>query len=99
MSHDDFDPGIPAGERDELDRLASRLVAERPVPRPAFRGELRRSIATTTTPARSLRLRVATYLASGVALLAVATLGVNDVGPLAPSPPAERGALAQVSGR
>lgn len=99
MSHDDFEPGITASEHEQLERLAARLVADRPVPRAAFRGELRRRIATTQPVAPGLRLRVATYLASGVALLAVAALGVNDVGPLAPSPPAAPAALAQISDR
>jgi hypothetical protein len=99
MSHDDFEPGISASERDQLERLAARLVTDRPVPRPAFRGEMRRQIATTEPVLPGLRLRVATYLATGVALLAVAALGVNDVGPLAPSPPADIAALAHVSAR
>jgi hypothetical protein len=95
MSDDDFEPGIPADERAHLEQLASRLVADRPVPRPAFRGDLRRSIARAPH-ARRMRLRVAAYLVSGAALLAIATLGVSDVGPLAPHP----GALqAEVNAR
>ena len=99
MTHDDFDPGIPADELEQLEQLASRLVADRPVPRPAFRGDLRRRVVRTPH-ARRLRLRVAAYLASGVALLAIAALGVNDVGPLAPHPVAQHDAAqAQVSAR
>ena len=99
MTHDDFEPGIPADERDHLERLASRLVADRPLPRPAFRGELRRSLARAPR-ARRLRLQVVAYLVSGAALLAIAALGVNDVGPLAPHPGAQQGAVqAQVSAR
>jgi hypothetical protein len=96
MSHDDFEPGIPADERERLERLASRLVGDRPVPRPAFRGDLRRQIARAPQ-ARRLRLRVVGYLVSGVALLAIAALGVNDVGPLAPHPNAAQ--QAQVAPR
>jgi hypothetical protein len=99
MSHDDFEPGIPADERAQLERLAERLVAERPVPRPAFRGDLRRNIARAPH-ARRTRQCVAAYLVSGAALLAIATLGVNDVGPLAPQAGAQQGAVqAQLSAR
>jgi hypothetical protein len=99
MSHGDFDPSSPADELDQLDQLASRLVADRPVPRAAFRGELRRRVVRTPH-ARRVRLRVVAYLASGIALLAIAALGVNDVGPLAPHPAAQHGAAqAQVSAR
>ena len=99
MTHDDFDPGIPADELEQLEQLASRLVADRPVPRPAFRGDLRRRVVRTPHTQR-VRLRVAAYLASGVALLAIAALGVNNVGPLAPHPVAQHGAAqAQVSAR
>ena len=99
MTPDDFEPGIPADEREQLERLASRLVADRPVPRPAFRGELRRSIVRAPRP-RRMRLRVVAYLVSGAALLAISALGVNDVGPLAPHAGARQGAVqAQVSAR
>ena len=96
MSQDDFEPGIPADERERLERLASRLVGDRPVPRPVFRGDLRRRIVRAPQT-RRLRLRVGAYLVSGAALLAVATLGVNDVGPLAPHPSADQ--RAQVAAR
>jgi hypothetical protein len=96
MSHDDFEPGIPADERERLERLASRLVGDRPVPRPAFRGDLRRRIVRAPQ-ARRLRLRVVGYLVSGAALLAIAAFGVNGVGPLAPHPSA--GQQAQVAAR
>jgi len=100
MTHDDFGPGIPPDERDELERLASRLMAERPVPSAAFRGDLRRQIARA--PRRrgaGLRLRVAAHLVSGFALLAVATLGVLDIGPLAPDVPKTDAVSAAVSPR
>jgi hypothetical protein len=60
---------------DDPDDLARRLPAERPTPRAAWRGELRRSIvAGATPPARPARLRllVAAYGASGLALLSTA---------------------------
>jgi hypothetical protein len=98
MSFEDFDPTLPDDEREELDRLAQRLVAQRPLPAPAFRGELRRRIVAQRPP-RRLRLRVGAYLASGTALLAVATLGVLNVGPLAPQPLSQPAAQAQVIAR
>jgi hypothetical protein len=86
MSFDDFGPDVDPTEREELQRLASRLVAERPVPAAAFRGDLRRRIIVARPSGRRLQLRIASYLATGTALLAVAAFGVNDVGPLAPHP-------------
>lgn len=99
MKPDDFDPEMPEHERQRLESLASRLVADRPVPRAAFRGELRRRVVAGAPPARALRLHVAAYLASGVTLLGVAALGVTDVGPLAPGAPDERESVTQVSHR
>jgi hypothetical protein len=96
MSYQDFDPDLPASERDELERLAARLIAERPIPRAGFRAYLRGRLARGNER-RHLRLQAAAYLASGVALLLVAALGVNDLGPLAPQAPAGGTAQAQLS--
>ena len=74
----------PAGE---LAAMTSRLEAERPVPSAAFRGELRRRLlgsATGVAVPRRLRLLVAAYGGSGMALLAVAALGLVGAGPFAP---------------
>jgi hypothetical protein len=98
MSFDDLDPRLAADERAELEELASRLLADRPVPRAAFRGDLRRRIAKVPIH-RRVRLQVAAYLATGASLLIVATLGVNGVGPLAPQPLTSSIAQAQVSAR
>ena len=68
----------------EHDEVARRLEAERPVPRAAFRGELRRHLVSDETRSpRRLRLLVAAYSGSGLALLAVAAIGVAGGGPLA----------------
>jgi hypothetical protein len=71
-----------------LDRVAARLESERPVPRPAFRGKLRRDLITSaerqpTKPPR-LRLVIAAFAGSGTALLAIAAIGLSGIGPLAP---------------
>jgi hypothetical protein len=68
----------------ELEDLASRLEAERPVPRAAFRGELRRNLLAnyrTHAAPRRLRLMISAYAGSGAALLVVATVGLAGVGP------------------
>ena len=69
-----------------IDEIARRLEAERPVPRPAFRGDLRRSlVADTERPLALGRVRrlVFAYAGSGFCLLAVAAVGLAGVGPLA----------------
>ena len=69
MIVDDLDP--------ELREFAARLQRERPLPRPAFRGDLgRRLTRRTARPApRYLRLLVAGQLGAGALLLALAALG------------------------
>lgn len=66
----------------ELDEVATRLRAERPVPRPAFRGALLRSLMEKSErrPA-AIRMMVAAYAASGGALMAIAAAGLAGVGP------------------
>jgi hypothetical protein len=71
----------------DLAELARRLEEERPLPRAAFRATLRQSLLEderrrALVRAR-VRLQVAVYAGSGVALLAIAALGVSGVGPLA----------------
>jgi hypothetical protein len=94
--HDDDLHDISPDERAELDQLASRLVRERPVPHPMFRGELRRRLGRGKGRNR-LRLQAAAYLAASAVLFSVATLGVFDVGPLAPQPLDQRAAAGHVS--
>ncbi len=74
-------------ENDNVDRLAERLERERPVPRPAFRGALKRHLvgsprARQLVPGRP-RLLVGAYAGSGALLLAIAAIGLAGVGPLA----------------
>lgn len=78
MSLDDLDP--------DLRELAMRLERERPLPSPAFRGDLGRRVAGARgrSAPRRLRLLVGGQLAAGTLLLAVAALGaVANAGPLA----------------
>ena len=83
-----LDPALDAKERDTLARLSHRLERERPVPRPAFRGSLGRTLARQLEPHRAapprLRLLIGAYAGSGLALLAAAAIGVAGVGPLGP---------------
>ena len=69
----------------DLDELEHLLTASRPVPRPAFRGELRRQLLAGEPRAEPLRLRrlIAAYTTSGALLMAVAIVGIAGAGPLA----------------
>jgi hypothetical protein len=67
----------------ELRDVAARLEAERPLPRPAFRGELRRHLMAHR-PSTAGRMRLAVgQLGGGFALLVLAAAGVLGLGPLA----------------
>lgn len=87
----DIDPlqdlELEPAEREQLARTAARLEAERPIPRPAFRGELGRRLLEELEPRRvppgRLRVLITAYSGSGLCLLAVAALGVAGAGPLA----------------
>ena len=70
----------------DLAELEVRLEVERPVPRAAFRGELRRRLAAqgaSRPVTRRLRLLIAACAGSGAVLLAIAAVGVAGVGPFA----------------
>ncbi len=72
------------GEHDGLKEVERRLATSRPVPRAAFRGELRRQLlerAPAEQP-RRVRLLIAAYATSGAFLLAIAVIGIAGVGPL-----------------
>jgi hypothetical protein len=93
----DYEPRHGRAGSDRFDEIGERLERERPVPSAHFRGELRRVVARrSSTPMPALRLRIATCLAAGTAMLAVATLGVTGVGPLAPHAPADSQQTASV---
>ena len=81
----DLEPGLDRLEADALAGVGERLRDERPVPRAAFRGELRRRLLSgAAAPApRRLRLAISAYAGSGAVLLALAAIGLLGAGPFA----------------
>ncbi len=79
MSFEEFEP--------DLRGLATRLERDRPLPGPAFRGDLGRRLASSVPQRprpRRLRLLVAGQLGTGALLLGAAALGaLAHAGPLA----------------
>jgi hypothetical protein len=69
----------------ELAELADRMLRERAVPAPGYRGALRRRLLADLDRRgprlASPKLWVAGYAGSGVALLLVAAVGLAGVGP------------------
>ena len=88
MIFDELRPHADEPERQELNELADRLIADRPVPRPGFRAELKahlHELERTRRPEwrpQRLRLMIGAYAGSGLVLLVVAALGVAGTGPL-----------------
>lgn len=84
----ELEPGLEPADADAIASVAGRLDRERPVPRPAFRGETGRYLlAEVESPPHSrprrLKLLLAGYAGSGCLLLAVAVIGLLGGGPLA----------------
>jgi hypothetical protein len=87
----ELDPILPPEQRDDLVRLSERLEADRPIPSPGFRGNLRRRLlGTVSQPRRQpgvaatrFRLWAAGYTAVGTLCLAIAAIGVAGAGPFA----------------
>jgi hypothetical protein len=89
----------PEDERAALARLAERLQRERPLPAPAFRGELRRRLLERPRPAAlgpwragagtaagaapRWRLTALCYAGAGLLCLVVAGAGLAGAGPFA----------------
>jgi hypothetical protein len=71
----------------ELQDIAARLEAERAVPHPAFRGDLKRRLLPHgephVAPPGLLRL-ITAYAGTGSVLIAIAALGLAGLGPFAP---------------
>jgi hypothetical protein len=70
-------------ERSRLLETARMLEQARPVPRPAFRGELARRLRPRSDRPQRLRLLIGAYASSGVVLLLVVAVGLAGIGPLA----------------
>lgn len=84
---DYIDPSVPEEARGELLETARLLEGSRPVPAPAFRGSLRRSLVRrqgsfTRGVQIHARRMVLAYGGSGLVLLLVAAAGLAGVGPL-----------------
>jgi hypothetical protein len=82
----EIDPGLGGEERQALSRLADRLEHERPLPSPAFHGELRRLLIVprrSATRARRYRALAVSYAGLGFLCLAVAAVGLAGTGPFA----------------
>ncbi|MHB8491838.1 MAG: hypothetical protein ACYDA6_06460 [Solirubrobacteraceae bacterium] len=74
-------------DEDELRETARMLQEARPLPSPAFRGQLRRRLEAigAPRPARGMRAKALGLGLAGVLLLALAGTGVAGSGPLAPT--------------
>jgi hypothetical protein len=70
---------------EDLERLGERLQDGRPLPRAAFRGDLRRRLMARG-PGRPrpdrLGARIAAYAGAGAFLLAIAAISAAGAGPL-----------------
>jgi hypothetical protein len=76
---DDLEPGAD----EEILRLAERLRAGRPLPHPAFRGELGRRLQARSPRIRArVRLQIAGYATSGGLLLLIGAISASGTGPL-----------------
>jgi hypothetical protein len=77
MTHDhEHDP--------ELTEVSDRLRTSRAVPRPGFRGALRRRLLADDAPHAApagLRRVIAAYAGAGTVLVAIAAVGLAGVGP------------------
>lgn len=83
---EDFPPDLPPREIELLAAMAETLEDSRPLPRPEFRGELRRRLAGgRPRPAKARQARwqpaAASYAVLGTTLLALAAVGLTGVGP------------------
>ncbi len=84
--HSDLPPDADPTEAAALLRIADRLARQRPVPRAAFRGDLRRSLAgmrDERPPPARLRMLIAVTGGLGTTLMLVGALSVVGLGPLA----------------
>ena len=85
---DELRPYVNRGESDELNRVGEWLLGRRPVPSAGFRAELHGHLSALVDRKRRWRPRrlrpvAAAYIGCGLALMAVAALGLAGAGPLA----------------
>jgi hypothetical protein len=84
---DELRPYVDSHEIEGIDRVGERLQSDRPLPRPAFRAELRALLSSREEepvgwrPQR-LGVLVAAYLGSSLLLLGIAAIGLAGAGPL-----------------
>ena len=78
-----LDPKLDLREREQLLETARLLEQQRPLPRPAFRGDLARQLRANSTGPFRARGLIAAYAGSGMALLALVAIGLAGGGPLA----------------
>jgi hypothetical protein len=86
----DLSPDLDAREREQLVEIGIRLRARKALPRPEFRGDMRRRLiaepagdrAVQPKP-RSIPALVSLYMVFGTLFLAVAAVGVAGAGPFA----------------
>jgi hypothetical protein len=77
----DLEPGAP----EELVMLGERLRASRPLPSPAFRGQLGRTFegeCRQHTSPRRVRALITLYASTGTLLLAAGAISAAGLGPL-----------------
>ena len=87
MSEDFSDILGEQPDADELRETARMLQEARPLPSPAFRGDLARLMRATPLPGAMSRwrLKALSLAAAGVLLLGIVGVGVAGSGPLAPT--------------
>jgi len=83
----DLAPGLEPAEAERMVELGAQLAADRPLPAPGFRGDLRRRLAAArqagAVAPRRVRALASACALSGLVLLAIAAAGVAGGGPFA----------------
>ena len=85
---DELMPYVDRSESEEINRVGEWLASQRPVPSPGFRAELHGRLSALADKEmgwrpRRLRLVATAYTGCGLALMAVAAIGLAGTGPLA----------------
>jgi hypothetical protein len=80
---DILDANLKPQERTKLLDTARLLEEHRPMPRPAFRGQLARRLRGPSRDPYPVRRLIAAYAGTGFVLLIVVGIGLAGAGPLA----------------